>query len=143
VRDAPGVLREALIGPRVEGSGRGRWLAERKLMVVRYQEEASYGKGEEDEEVVGRAKKWLLSGLPMLPGQERKKGAVSRDEPKGQKMKRNLKVTYGLQGNIGRIEMGREKKNRIFKPSLNWVQNRIKSNQLFGTFSNLEIWNFI
>jgi hypothetical protein len=45
VRDAPGVLREALIGPRVEGSGRGRWLAERKLMVVRYQEEASYGKG--------------------------------------------------------------------------------------------------
>jgi hypothetical protein len=88
-------------------------------------------------------KKWLSSGLPMLPGQERKKGAVRRDEPKGQKMKRNLKVTYGLQGNIGRIEMGREKKNRIFKPSLNWVQNRIKSNQLFGTFSNLEIWNFI
>jgi hypothetical protein len=27
----------------------------------------------------------------------------------------------------------------IFKPNLNWIQNRIKSNQLFGTFSNLGI----
>jgi hypothetical protein len=27
----------------------------------------------------------------------------------------------------------------ISKPNLNWIQNRIKSNQLFGTFSNLKI----
>jgi hypothetical protein len=27
----------------------------------------------------------------------------------------------------------------ISQPNLNWVQNRIKSNQPFGTFSNLEI----
>jgi hypothetical protein len=27
----------------------------------------------------------------------------------------------------------------ISQPNLNWIQNRIKSNQLFGTFSNLEI----
>jgi hypothetical protein len=24
----------------------------------------------------------------------------------------------------------------IFKPNLNWIQNRVKSNQLFRTFSN-------
>jgi hypothetical protein len=29
--------------------------------------------------------KWLLGGLPRLPGQERKKGAVGRDGPKGWK----------------------------------------------------------
>jgi hypothetical protein len=27
----------------------------------------------------------------------------------------------------------------ISQPNLNWIQNSIKSNQLFGTFSNLEI----
>jgi hypothetical protein len=47
VRDAPGVLREAFIGAGVEGSGRGRWSAERKLPVVRYQEETAIGRGTE------------------------------------------------------------------------------------------------
>jgi hypothetical protein len=27
----------------------------------------------------------------------------------------------------------------IFKPNLNYLQNKIKSNQIFGNFSNLEI----
>jgi hypothetical protein len=37
-------------------------------------------------------------------------------------------------------EMGSKSKVlNISKPNLNWIQNRIKSNQLFGTFSNLEI----
>jgi hypothetical protein len=73
-------------------------------------------------------------------------------------MKRKPEITYGLQRSTGRIEMGRERKNiiiftifrfkemrskskvlNISKPNLNWIQNRIKSNQLFGTFSNLEI----
>jgi hypothetical protein len=27
----------------------------------------------------------------------------------------------------------------ISQPNLNWIQNRIKSNQLFETFSNLKI----
>jgi hypothetical protein len=73
-------------------------------------------------------------------------------------MKRKPEITYGLQRSTGRIEMGRERKNiiiftifrfkemrlkskvlNISKPNLNWIQNRIKSKQLFGTFSNLEI----
>jgi hypothetical protein len=38
------------------------------------------------------------------------------------------------------MEMGSKSKVLyISKPNLNWIQNRIKSNQLFGTFSNLEI----
>jgi hypothetical protein len=37
-------------------------------------------------------------------------------------------------------EMGSKSKVlNISQPNLNWIQNRIKSNQLFGTFSNLEI----
>jgi hypothetical protein len=74
------------------------------------------------------------------------------------KMKRKPEITDGLQGSMGRIEMGRERKNiivftifwfkemgskskvlNISKPNLNWIQNRIKSNQLFRTFFNLEI----
>jgi hypothetical protein len=31
----------------------------------------------------------------------------------------------------------------IFKPNLNWIQNRIKSKQLFGPLLNLEIWKLI
>jgi hypothetical protein len=45
VWDAPEVLGEAFIGAGVEGSGRGRWSAEQKPTVVRYQEEISYRKG--------------------------------------------------------------------------------------------------
>jgi hypothetical protein len=45
VWDAPEVLREAFIGAGVEGSGRGRWSAEQKPTVVRYQEEIGYRKG--------------------------------------------------------------------------------------------------
>jgi hypothetical protein len=45
VQDTSGVLREAFIGVGVEGSGRGRRSAERKPAVVRYQEEAGYGRG--------------------------------------------------------------------------------------------------
>jgi hypothetical protein len=75
------------------------------------------------------------------------------------KLKRKPEITYGLQWSTGRNEMGRERKktNRfrhffwfkemgskskvlnISQPNLNWIQNSIKSNQLFGTFSNLEI----
>jgi hypothetical protein len=37
-------------------------------------------------------------------------------------------------------EMGSKSKVlNISKPNLNWIQNRIKSNQHFGTFSNLKI----
>jgi hypothetical protein len=37
-------------------------------------------------------------------------------------------------------EMGfKSKVLNISKPNLNWMQNRMKSNQLFGPFSNLEI----
>jgi hypothetical protein len=45
VWDALGVLGEAFIGAGVEGSGRGRRSAERKPAVVRYQEDAGYGRG--------------------------------------------------------------------------------------------------
>jgi hypothetical protein len=45
VRDALRVLREAFIGVGVEGSGRGRRSTEWKSAVVRYQEEAGYGRG--------------------------------------------------------------------------------------------------
>jgi hypothetical protein len=31
----------------------------------------------------------------------------------------------------------------IFKPNLNWVQNRINSNNLFGNFSNTKFWNLV
>jgi hypothetical protein len=41
-------------------------------------------------------------------------------------------------------EMGfKSKVLNISKPKLNWIQNRIKSNQLFGPFSNLKIWKLI
>jgi hypothetical protein len=41
-------------------------------------------------------------------------------------------------------EMGfKSKVLNISKLNLNWIQNRIKSNQLFGCFSNLEIWKLI
>jgi hypothetical protein len=41
-------------------------------------------------------------------------------------------------------EMGfNSKVLNISKPNLNWIQNRIKSNQIFGTFSNTKIWKLI
>jgi hypothetical protein len=56
---------------------------------------------------------------------------------KAGKMKRNLKVTDGLQGNTGRIEMGWESKNRKdfqISDSRKW-----DSNQKFWIFSN-QVW---
>jgi hypothetical protein len=71
-------------------------------------------------------------------------------------------VGLGYEGRFGRIqirllrkienyflnfcfkEMGfKSKVLNISKLNLNWIQNRIKSNQLFGCFSNLEIWKLI
>jgi hypothetical protein len=31
----------------------------------------------------------------------------------------------------------------IFKPNLNWIQNKENSNKLFRKFSNMEIWKLI
>jgi hypothetical protein len=46
--------------------------------------------------------------------------------------------------NFGFKEMGfKSKVLNIFKPNLNWIQNRIKLNHLFGPLSNLEIWKLI
>jgi hypothetical protein len=61
------------------------------------------------------------------------------------------------EGRLGRIQIGslrkiencfsnfcfqetgfKSKVLNIFKPNLNWIQNRIKLNQLFGPFSNLD-----
>jgi hypothetical protein len=71
-------------------------------------------------------------------------------------------VGLGYEGCLGRIQIGplrkiencfsnfcfkemgfKSKVLNISKPNLNWIQNRIKSNQLFGPFSNLEIWKLI
>jgi hypothetical protein len=35
------------------------------------------------------------------------------------------------------------KRLKHFKQTFNWIQNRIKSKQLFRNFSNLEIWNLV
>jgi hypothetical protein len=71
-------------------------------------------------------------------------------------------VGLGCEGRLGRIQIGplrkiencflnfcfkeigfKSKGLNIFKPNLNWIQNRIKSNQVFGPFSNLKIWKLI
>jgi hypothetical protein len=71
-------------------------------------------------------------------------------------------VGLGCEGRLGRIQIGplrkieicflnlcfnemgfKSKVLNISKSNFNWIQNRIKSNQLFGPFSNLEIWKLI
>jgi hypothetical protein len=67
-------------------------------------------------------------------------------------------VGLGCEGRLGRIQIEslrkiencflnfcfketefKSKVLNISKPNLNWIQSRIKSNQLFGPFSNMEI----
>jgi hypothetical protein len=76
------------------------------------------------------------------------------------KMKRKSKQKWlGCQGYLGRNRFWAAERNincffefwvkelefksivlNVSKSNLNWIQNRIKSNQLFGNFSNLKIW---
>jgi hypothetical protein len=72
VRDAPGVLRGAFIGAGVEGSSRGRRSTEQKPTVVRYQEEAGYGRGDDEmghrlPEGKGRAQVACIHGAGEQP----------------------------------------------------------------------------
>jgi hypothetical protein len=54
----------------------------------------------------------------------------------GQKNEKGKKIKDGLQGKFRpKRKLGfKSKVLNISKPNLNWIQNRIKSNQLFGNF---------
>jgi hypothetical protein len=95
--------------------------------------------------------------------EERAKWAVNSGGPVSEMENENENgVGLGCEGRLGQIQIGPLRKienyfsNFCFKemgfkskflnisiPNLNWIQNGIKSNQLFGPFSNLEIWKLI
>jgi hypothetical protein len=98
--------------------------------------------------------RWRRSGPSWL---QRLGGPVSEMENENQNG-----VGLGCEGRLGRIQIGplrkieicflnlcfnemgfKSKVLNISKSNFNWIQNRIKSNQLFGPFSNLEIWKLI
>jgi hypothetical protein len=92
-----------------------------------------------------------------LSGLQRPGGPVSEMENENENG-----VGLGCEGRLRRIQIGplrkienyfsnfyfkkiefKSKVLNISKPNLNWIQNRIKSNQLFGPFSNMEIRKLI
>jgi hypothetical protein len=100
-------------------------------------------------------------------GRRRRSGPSGLQRPGGPVLKMENENENGVgldcEGRLGQIQIGplrkienyffsnfcfkemrfKSKVLNIFKPNLNWIKNRIKSNQLFGPFSNLEIWKLI
>jgi hypothetical protein len=97
-----------------------------------------------------------------VSGRERKEGSWASAGPKGgngsaarlEKREKEMGCQWSLcqKGNwAAGIEFKfwfkemrfKSKVLNISKPNLNWIKNGIKSNQLFGNFSNLKNWSLI
>jgi hypothetical protein len=99
--------------------------------------------------------RWLCGIGPKEGDEGRADQVGSRSEMEN---KNENGVGLGCEGHLGQIQIGplrkiencfsnfcfkemgfKSKVLNISKPNLNYIENRIKSNQLFGPFSNMEI----